>query len=1110
MENINEEKNENESEYENESEESDENEEEEEDNKDNSSDSTGRKGKNKNLEREKLLFSSGSIKNVSSIININNEKSLMERLPSFGLKRKEKKNYTILFQTKASLNSQNINYPLDNLKPIPIITSSQKELVYLYLTEDERDFLLKKLDTNNYYAIREDAIKNPLKIFIPLYYEKLFKSKGSLEKRLSKSLSEKMKDVKPNYSIAIEMDEKFKNTEIVKEQSAKYLIVKNDILKHLDIDKESIITFDPFSKIKKENDKNPNKRDPLPKWAVSLKKQFGDRAISDDENDDDDEEDEGKFNVKFYRKVSTSINPNTFNKFKNKDKDDDNNRDASKSDNSNNNSIDYDELKNNYIKFTDKDEEDESTSSIDDESEDDDNDDKFECPYKKYIQNLFYPKLNDFRKEIIEDCFKNKKTFGKLDFQKFICLLEFFLSLFTGIQVKYSIDELGFLNMDLYASESIYMNMAEILHYQVHFQIRDISHFQDEEYKKPNLIHLNTQQYHEYNLDKIEFFPPCTAFIQALSNKFRRYTINDNYHLCPECEKSFFLNKFENVPCKSSVFRFIDKSRLLIMTLSGIIDINYLENMIMSNNDEDNEDSQNQIFKATMILRNEELLEELKDPFIFKTYFIPFQTKKNKKLNNIFRNLFGETIGYYYTWISHYLSWIIFPAILGLLTEIYLIYFEHNHIYNYIYMIFLVIILLWGFYYVRDWDNFQMFYNHIWGMDSFQAEITNLYDADYSKVTYITFLGIKIPRVNKLHTLLVNFISIILVFFSSLFIMGINVGIFKLHKMEFLLKNHLKKFFGDNNITYEIGKYLLPIIIYIAREIISAIFYKFSETLAKLERPTDKDEYDEIVTKKRLTLEFVNYYFNLYYIAFYKRMKNTCDDGDCFLELRRQLILILISNIVSVITQVVYRIIYLRQNIKNFEVKMTQKFNKNSVIIEKLKYYTREQFTEDDMQKLVMPIIFNFGYVIQFGICCPISFLFMLILVLLSRITNSISMVYLFYVKSMNICKGLTVYNKTQFVLVFIGIFSNIGIIFYTKNNSEKDFSLIYKLLMFIIIQNGVIIIYWIFHFNRLPFWFRYREIIKLRYLKKYGVAIGNKENKRNDNIDNKIQHIHL
>ena len=1097
MENISEENNENESEIENESEESDES--GEEDNEDNSLDSIKVKRRKIKLEKSKLLFSGDSLKNLTSSINNKIDYNIKDRFPSFTLNRKEKKNYTILFQTKASLNSQNINYPLDNLKPIPIITSSQKELVYLYLTEDERDFLLKKLDTNNYYAIREEVIKNPLKIFIPLYYEKLFKSKGSLEKRLSKSLSEKMKDVKPNYSIAIEMDGKFKNTEIVKEQSAKYLIVKNDILKHLDIEKEGIITFDPFSKIKRENDKNSNQRDPLPKWAVSLKKQFGDRAIAEDEKDDLDsgEEDEGKFNVKFYRRISMSISQNIKIKNNNIDKDE----------NENNKIINVKES-NKYLKFDE--EEDESIASSDgDDDDEDNNDDKYEYTYKKYIQNLFYPKLNDFRKEIIEDCFKNQKTFGKIDFQKFICLLEFFLSLFSGIQVKYSIDELGFLNMDLYASEPIYMNMAEILHYQVHFQIRDISHFQGEQNKKLNLIHLNTKQYHEYNLDKIEYFPPSTAFIQELSNKFRRYTKNDNYHLCPECEKFFFIKNIEKVPCNSSVFRFIDKTRLLFMTLSGIMDITYLENMIKENNDEDNDDSQNKLFKATMILRNEELLDELKDPLIFSSYLLPFQTKRNKKLNNIFRNIFGETIGYYYTWISHYLSWIIFPAILGLLTEIYLLYFDHNKIYNYIYIIFLIIILLWGFYYVRDWDNFQMFYNHIWGMDSFQAEITNLYDADYSKVTYITFLGIKIPKVNKINNLLVNFISVVLVFFSSLFIMAVNVGIFKINKMEFFLKKYIEKFFGDNKITHEIGKYLLPIIIYVAREIMSALFYKISEILADLEKPTDKEEYDEIVTKKRLTLEFVNYYFNLYYIAFYKKAKNTCENGDCFLELRRQLVLILISNIISVITQVVYRIIYLRQNIKNFEVKMIQKF-KNSGIIEKLKFYTREEFDEDDMQKLVMPIIFNFGYVIQFGICCPISFLFMLILILLSRITNSISMIYLFYVKSIKISKGLTVYNKTQFVLVFVGIFSNIGIIFYTKNNSEKDFSLLYKLLMLIIIQNGVIVIYWIFHFNRLPFWFRYREIIKLRYLKKFGVVQGNKENKKNDGLINKFNNIQI
>ena len=1075
----NEKEKESEEDDEKEEEEDDEEEEEEEDDDDNnSSRSHSEKGTNNFIERSKLRFSSGSIKDSNSKVNKSNKRDLskFDRLPSFCLKRREHKNLTILFQNKISLRSENINYPLDDLVPIPIIKSSKKELVYLYLTEDERDFLLNKLDTNNYYAIHEDKIKEPLKVFIPFYYEKLFKSKGCLEKRLAKSLSEKMKDVKPNFSIAIEMDEKFKNTDIVKEQSSNVLVMKKDILKHLDTNKEGIITFDPFSKIKfKEKSKNNNDKQPLPKWAVSLKKQFDEESISDDELDDSDE---GKFNANLYRRLSISREDLDI-KLKNIK-----NEENIRNDNElyNNNNIE------------------------DDSSDSDEDDEKYEHPYKKYIQRLFYPKLNDFRKDIIEDCFKNKKTFGKIDFQKFICLLEFFISLFSGIQVKYSIDELGFLNLDLYASEMNFMNMAEILHYQVQFQIRDISYSQNEDEKvKPDLIRLNMKQYHEFNNDKIEYFPPSTAFIQDLSNKFRRYTPNDNYHLCSECEKYFSKNKIEKPLCNSSVFRFIDKTRLLIMTFSGIFDINYLEKKIKSNNDKDSDDSQNKLFKAIMILRNEELMEELKDPAILASYFIPIETKNNKKLNNIFRTIYGEPIGYYYTWVSHYLSWIIFPAIVGLFTEICLYYFTQNYFYNYIYIIFLVLTLLWGFYYVRDWDNFQMFYNHIWGMDSFKAEITNLYDDNYSKVSYVSFLGLKIPRTDKIHALIINFLSIILVFFSSVFIMCINIGIFNLYKIKFFFQKHIEKIFVNYHLPNQIGKYILPIIIYVSREILSAFFYKFSEKLANLEKPSDKEEYDEIVTKKRLTLEFVNYYFNLYYIAFYKKAYNMCENGDCFLELRKQLLLILISNIFSVITQVVYRIIFLRNNRKNFEIKMTQKFSKNSAFIEKLIFYTREQFTEDDIQKLVMPIIFNFGYLIQFGICCPISFVFMLILVIFSRITNSISMVYLFYVKSINISKGLTVYNKTQFILVFIGFFSNIGIIFYTKNNSDKDYSIIYKLLIFIIIQNGIIIIYSIFHFDNLPFWFRYKEIIKLRYLKKFGVVQRTKENKINEKLTNNI-----
>ena len=70
----------------------------------------------------------------------------------------------------------------------------------------------------------------------------------------------------------------------------------------------------------------------------------------------------------------------------------------------------------------------------------------------------------------------------------------------------------------------------------------------------------------------------------------------------------------------------------------------------------------------------------------------------------------------------------------------------------------------------------------------------------------------------------------------------------------------------------------------------------------------------------------------------------------------------------------------MNKNIKNFEIRMKKVYEKNSDYIEKLKFYTRELFKEEEIQKLIIPIIFNFGYIIQFGICCPISFFFMLIL----------------------------------------------------------------------------------------------------------------------------------
>ena len=705
--------------------------------------------------------------------------------------------------------------------------------------------------------------------------------------------------------------------------------------------------------------------------------------------------------------------------------------------------------------------------------------------YKDILKQLF--KMTDLRKDLINYCLDNDDKFENNNFEKFICYLEYFITLFTGIQVKYSIDELGLLNMDLYASEDTFMKMAEILHYVTQFQIRDRSYYKGKRGKsKKTIIDLNNEQYEKYNFDKLEYFPVYTTFMISLKNNFRRYDKNDCYHLCEKC--SNLQNQNTPIECDSSLFRFIDKTRLLYMTLIPILKIGYIEKMIKSKNNHIN-----QIFKSSMFLRNESVLNNLNDKYIIKSYLSPKQTPDTRKIDNVFKNTFGETLGYFFVWISHYLTWLIFPTIIGLIFEI-LSFLISDKTYTYFNLIFLSIIILWGLYYTEDWNCWQIFYNNIWGIYGYISEKSNLYAENYDKVSHIIFLGVKMEKIDNFQKFKNIFISTISLSFFTGIIIFTNIAVFYLYK----LKNLQKVFI----INY---RYQVPILILIIRELLSKLIYKITKTLAHLENPTDKDKYLEIVTRKRLILEYINYYFNLYYIAFYHRLAGKCTYENCLSELKTQLLMLLIVDSIFVLGKLLYKSFYLRKTKKSFETTLMKKYNKSDVINDpqstsiKFKIYTREEFSEENTQKIILPVIFHFGYVIQFGACFPISFLFLFILTIFCRITDALSMVNLFYVKTIEASKGLKGYNRMQTRMLFIGVFTNIGIICYTKGKTFLEKDAIKALIIIIIIENGIFLFFKIFNFEHFPFWFRYKGNIKLRYLKKFGVAHRNKGDKFND-----------
>ena len=896
-------------------------------------------------------------------------------------------------------------YPFEDISFFPIISKENKELFFLHFSEVDLNFFInERREYFKYPFDKNDKLFESLSKDIFIHFKTLYKN-VSLEERLRISCSEKMSNIKPNYSFALEMNEQLKNRQFVQSQINDYVFIKKDIMKNLGLDKKDFFSDTPFPIFRLNSVQNTNKK-LFPKYA---------KSIHDKEQDSSDDED-----VVEYRESLIS--------------------------------------------------------HLDDEPV---------KSYKDILKQLF--KMTDLRKDLINYCLDKDEKFENNDFEKFVCYLEYFITLFTGIQVKYSIDELGLLNMDFYASENTFMKMAEILHYVTQFQIRDRSYYKGKKGKsKKTIIDLNNEQYENYDFDKLEYFPVYTTFMISLKNNFRRYDKNDCYHLCEKC--SNLQNQNTPIECDSSLFRFIDKTRLLYMTLIPILKIGYIEKMIKSKNNHIN-----QIFKSSMFLRNESVLNNLNDKYIIKSYLSPKQTPDTRKIDNVFKNTFGETLGYFFVWISHYLTWLIFPTIIGLIFEI-LSFLISDKTYTYFNLVFLSIIILWGLYYTEDWNCWQIFYNNIWGIYGYISEKSNLYAENYDKVSHIIFLGVKMEKIDNFQKFKNIFISTISLSFFTGIIIFTNIAVFYLYK----LKNLQKVFI----INY---RYQVPILILIIRELLSKLIYKITKTLAHLENPTDKDKYLEIVTRKRLILEYINYYFNLYYIAFYHRLAGKCTYENCLSELKTQLLMLLIVDSIFVLGKLLYKSFYLRKTKKSFETTLMKKYNKSDVINDpqstsiKFKIYTREEFSEENTQKIILPVIFHFGYVIQFGACFPISFLFLFILTIFCRITDALSMVNLFYVKTIEASKGLKGYNRMQTRMLFIGVFTNIGIICYTKGKTFLEKDAIKALIIIIIIENGIFLFFKIFNFEHFPFWFRYKGNIKLRYLKKFGVAHRNKGDKFND-----------
>ena len=272
--------------------------------------------------------------------------------------------------------------------------------------------------------------------------------------------------------------------------------------------------------------------------------------------------------------------------------------------------------------------------------------------YTKLIKDIFCTKLADFRSELIIYCLKFTKVNSLMNdsFEKFVCFLEFFITLYTGVRTKYFLDELTNLNMDFYADENNFMNFAETFRYKVQFRIKDIPIIYDSEQKvyrkRDNSIineekfhiskfleinQLNEAQFEQFNFNQVEYFPPYANFIKELSAYYRRYDSNDKIHICLECKNIEKISDCLQIKCQSSCFKKLDKEKLIykslmtIMSDDNICDCWTIKDSILINN-----------YKT--ILDNTGIFS------LIITFLTPVETIELKRVNKIFSDSFYNII----------------------------------------------------------------------------------------------------------------------------------------------------------------------------------------------------------------------------------------------------------------------------------------------------------------------------------------------------------------------------------------------------------------------------------------------------------------------------------
>ena len=729
--------------------------------------------------------------------------------------------------------------------------------------------------------------------------------------------------------------------------------------------------------------------------------------------------------------------------------------------------------------------------------------DKYEEQKKEDLQKENYESYNSNNQiyKKIKNDYDEDYTF--LNFEDFLLIFLKIIHYYTGLSIKIHFTEIEkTLTISIFGSEEQIDKLAEknkyelqLKNYAFKFKVIVDNYSKRHHQKSTSISNLNEDnnlgendqnllfaeakerindkewvplKYSDISIYNVLNFSPYMKFIKGKEEKYQRYEKNDDLH---ECNGN--IDEICGNGC--SKYRNIDKLRNIFYTLDKLVKIKYMIN--------------EKILDYILIKRNyvDYGGKLTTSNIVLKSWNI-FNFSKTIEFLYTVRNFYGEEVSFYFLWLTSYIKWLIFPAVVGILFNYFYQYLNfkdgtHNPVWS---LLICFTFVLWSSTFLNHWTQKEKLFSYIWGTEDYQQ--TEPDRESFKPDGYrILLLGQKFPYINKTK-----------LFFKkslSYFVLIIMIGIVLIFvNYIFYIKALLIKKFPKS--PDAIGVFI-GIINTIQINIMSNIYKSIATYLNNLENYRKDYISNNNLAFKLIIYDFVNSYYSLFFIGFVKKSTifgkkyQKCigfnGNDSCTEEIEIQLYTILFIRFIfnfwevgkPILSQGA-KIISLSKNLAEIGNTLTSEIKPHSI---------EHQMICTEYNSMICEyseMIINLGFVLLFGACAPLVPAYVFLLGYMEKFFDAYKIFFLERVQLLNKCNGIKIFNTIIQYFIYIGLMCNSLFVIFGDNYFLPNMGASSKILLYVgfvfVSYLGTVLMPW----YALPPWFEYLSEIKELYYKKY------------------------